>query len=145
MSSDDVSGLAERMTGFLAEIAPLVGKLFDLVEGSVSVEGGYGAATALSRADESRGVLVRHTILVKLLVARNDDEPQEWALFFHYLNGRLVAPAGFHHMRFVRTEASRSVEWRNMGWETDEYDEWSELDEIDREGPDDSHDTQRLT
>jgi len=136
MNGKVVPMLAEKMSGFLAEIGPLVGKRFDLIDGSISVDGAYGAATALSRSNEIRSLLIRHVILAKLLIAENDDGPQEWALLFHYLNGRLVAPVGFHYMRFVRTKALEGVEWRNMGWEADEYEEWSELSEIGSEGKD---------
>lgn len=133
MNGDDISMLAERMSGFLTEIGPLLGKKLDLVEGSIGVDGPYGTATAISQSDESRSLAVRHVVLVKLLTAESDDGPQEWALVFHYLNGRLVAPAGFHHMRFVRSKVSAGVEWRNLGWEADEYEEWSQLSELGSE------------
>jgi hypothetical protein len=136
MNGNDVSMLAERMIGFLAEIGPSLGKRLDLIEGSVSVDGAYGTATALSQSNESRSLAVRHVILIKLLIAESDDGPQEWALLFHYLNGRLVAPAGFHYMRFVRSKVSGGVEWRNLGWEADEYEEWSHLSDLGLEGKD---------
>ena len=133
MNGNDGSMLAERMSGFLDEIEPLLGKRLDLIEGSVSVDGPYGTATALSQSNESRSLAVQHVILVKLLIAESDDGPQEWALLFHYLNGGLVAPAGFHYMRFVRSKVSEGVKWRNLGWEADEYEEWSELSELGSE------------
>lgn len=136
MNGNDGSMLAERMSGFLAEIGPLLGKRLDLVEGSVGVDGPYGTATALSQSNESISLAVRHIILVKLFIAESDDGPQEWAILFHYLNGRLVAPAGFHYMRFVRSKVSGGIEWRNLGWEADEYEEWSQLSELGSEGKD---------
>lgn len=136
MNSNDVSMLAERISGFLTEIGPLLGKTLNFIEGSISVDGPYGTATALSQSNESRSLVIRHVILVKLLIAESDDGPQEWALLFHYLNGRLVSPAGFHYMRIVRSKVSGGVEWRNLGWEADEYEEWSELSELGLEGKD---------
>ena len=36
-------------------------------------------------------------------------------------------------MRFVRSKVSEGVKWRNLGWEADEYEEWSELGELGSE------------
>ena len=130
MNGNDILALAERMRGFLREIGPLLGKRLDLIEGSVSADGAYGVATARSQSDEAKSLIVRHEILVKLLIAEGDGGSEEWALLFHYIDGRLVAPAGVHYMRFVRSKASGGAEWRNIGWEADEYEEWSELTEL---------------
>lgn len=125
------SAVREELNVLLSEIGPLCGKHLRLLEDSIVVEGQYCAATALTRSDEGGSPLVQHTILAKLFIAESDHGTEKWVLLFHYLNGRLVAPVGLHYMRLVRAKAPEGVGWSNLGWEADEYGEWSELEEID--------------
>lgn len=131
MAKNDTTMLRERMSKLLSEIGPLCNNTLELAEGSIIAEGNYCAATAISRSGKNSSSLVRHTILVKLLIAEDDDGPRESALLFHYLDGQLVAPTGRSYLRLDRTKGPRGVEWVSMGWEADDYGEWNELREID--------------
>ena len=95
-----------------------------LVEDSILVEGEYVAMTATSRgAAESHGISL--SAIARVLVAeQHEGKRPTWALVFLYIDGRRVVAEGLSHVAFSLDDEG---EWKKLGWERDEYNEWEEM------------------
>jgi hypothetical protein len=82
-------------------------------------------------------------VMARILVAPDQvDVPGTWALLFFYINGVRVAPPGFNHMKLkLACDSKGLARWVAGGWELDQYDEWSDWDQLDAECLADTADT----
>ncbi|MBK8259652.1 MAG: hypothetical protein IPK82_44220 [Polyangiaceae bacterium] len=130
---DEITQLpsSEKLQPILAELGRLCGATIELRPDSLIEESGTCAATAVARAPQGPSTVGRHDMLVKLFIAEDEGGPCEWALLFHYIDDRLVSPPGYHYVELMRKKSNGEVVWKNMGWKTDEYGEWSELGNLE--------------
>jgi hypothetical protein len=101
-----------------------------VVVGSVIDEGQYICATATSKDARLVGATLRMDVLAKIFIAPSPSEASEtWALVFFYIDGIRVSPPGVQHLRLHLERDSNDVpRWMRVGWEEDEFDEWSSLE-----------------
>lgn len=110
----------QSLSGFLG--CPL-----RLVEGSEIVQVNAAAAT-LEGAIGPPHPGVRIELLVKLLTNRNDDGGVViWSLVFFFIDKQRVAPQG----KCLLALEWREGQWHHRHWESDVYDEWTELETLD--------------
>ncbi|MGC4064600.1 MAG: hypothetical protein QM784_08140 [Polyangiaceae bacterium] len=89
-----------------------------------------GTATATAYGTVAGTTAFRCDVVVKLLVAGPEIESERvWALVFVFINGKRVAPSAADYMTFVYENAPAA--WVFRAWESDVYDEWSDLEEFD--------------
>jgi hypothetical protein len=100
-----------------------------LVEGSVSIEGESIVMTAMSRG-APRGRNITLDAVAKVFIAEaQEGKRATWALIFFYIDGRRVAAEGLSHVAFSLDDGG---EWKKLGWERDEYNEWGEMSDAER-------------
>lgn len=124
LSTDDK--LSETIVG----IASAIGYELTLVEESVIRDDGYVTATAEgarrepdNERQDSMGPT--YNVIVKIMSSVLDSgEKSTWALVFFYINRIRVAPKG---KDYATLSLARGGKWFMAEWESDVYDEWSEL------------------
>lgn len=104
-----------------------------LVRGSVVENGEYLAVTATSEKSPTPVAVITINVVAKIFVAPGSlCTAETWALMFFYVDGIRVAPTGAHHLRMRMERGPTGVpEWRRVGWEDNEFDEWSDLERLD--------------